>query len=39
VQVLRTGSLISIKDGKAPKVTPKPPPSVDPLPGWAAHPI
>jgi hypothetical protein len=40
VQVLRTGSPITIKDGKVPTQAPaKPAPTVDPLPAWAAHPV
>jgi hypothetical protein len=39
VQVLRTGSLITVKDGKVPKVKPKPAPVVVPHPIWVARPI
>jgi hypothetical protein len=39
VQVLRTGSVITIKDGKVPKAKPKPAPVVVPHPSWATRPI
>ena len=39
VQVLRTGSVVSVKDGKMPAPQAKPLPDIDPLPAWAAHPI
>jgi hypothetical protein len=38
VQVLRTGSVITIRDGKVPAPV-KPTPTIAPLPAWAAQPI
>jgi hypothetical protein len=39
VQVLPTGSLVTVKDGKVPKATPKPAPVVLPRPVFVARPV
>jgi hypothetical protein len=39
VQVMRTGSIITIKDGKVPKAKPQPKAVIIPRPSWAPRPI